>query len=59
MNPQIETERKGLSPWLKWLVAAWLTGSLLFAHGCHGDEDHELWAFSLCRLRLSVFAEER
>ena len=29
---------------LKWLLAAWLLGSLLFAHGCHGpDEDHELF----------------
>jgi hypothetical protein len=31
---------------LRWLMAAWLTGSLLFAHGCHGDEDNEL--FSAC-----------
>ena len=31
-------------PYLKWVLAAWLLGSLLFAHGCHGpDEDHELF----------------
>ncbi len=29
---------------LKWLAAAWLGASLLFAHGCHGNEDHELFA---------------
>jgi hypothetical protein len=28
---------------LKWLFAAWLAATLLFAHGCHGDEDHELF----------------
>jgi hypothetical protein len=29
--------------WAKWLLAAWVAGALLFAHGCHGDEDHELF----------------
>jgi hypothetical protein len=28
---------------LKLLLAAWLLASLLFAHGCHGNEDHELF----------------
>jgi hypothetical protein len=28
----------------KWTLAVALLGSLLFAHGCHGDEDHELFA---------------
>lgn len=27
----------------KWLIAAFVLASLLFAHGCHGDEDHELF----------------
>lgn len=27
---------------LKTIFAAALLGSLLFAHGCHGNEDHEL-----------------
>jgi hypothetical protein len=26
----------------KWTLATALLGSMLFAHGCHGDEDHEL-----------------
>lgn len=31
-----------------WLLAAWLAGSLLFAHGCHGaDQDHELFTSAL------------
>jgi hypothetical protein len=30
---------RGLS-WPLWL----LCGYLLFAHGCHGDEDHELFS---------------
>jgi hypothetical protein len=31
------------STWLRWILIAWLGASLLFAHGCHGDEDHELF----------------
>ncbi len=27
----------------RWLILAALTGQLVFAHGCHGDEDHELF----------------
>jgi hypothetical protein len=27
----------------KWTLAFGLLGSLLFAHGCHGDDDHELF----------------
>ncbi|MBI2804429.1 MAG: hypothetical protein HYX68_05520 [Planctomycetes bacterium] len=30
----------------RWLFAAALLASMLFAHGCHGDEDHEL--FTTC-----------
>jgi len=28
---------------LKWALAAWVLASLLFAHGCHGNQDHELF----------------
>jgi hypothetical protein len=28
---------------LKWMLAAGVLASLLFAHGCHGNEDHELF----------------
>lgn len=35
----------GARPWWgRWLVAGLLGGYLLVAHGCHGDEDNELWA---------------
>ena len=27
---------------LQGILLAWLFASILFAHGCHGDEDHEL-----------------
>jgi hypothetical protein len=27
----------------RWLLLAALLGQLVFAHGCHGDEDHELF----------------
>jgi hypothetical protein len=29
---------------LQGMLFAWLFASILFAHGCHGDEDHELVA---------------
>ena len=25
----------------RWIAVAFLASQLLFAHGCHGDEDHE------------------
>jgi hypothetical protein len=28
----------------RWMAFILLAGYLLFAHGCHGDEDHELLA---------------
>ena len=31
---------------VRCLLGGWLLTSLLFAHGCHGDEDHEL--FTAC-----------
>jgi hypothetical protein len=27
----------------RWLIIATIAGQLVFAHGCHGDEDHELF----------------
>ncbi len=36
-------KRKQVFLILKWTLAAWVLASLLFAHGCHGNEDHELW----------------
>src|SRR5205085_7537137 len=30
--------------WLSWFAVVILGGYLLFAHGCHGDEDNELLA---------------
>ncbi len=27
----------------RWLALAALAAALLYAHGCHGDEDHELF----------------
>jgi hypothetical protein len=37
----------GLPGWGRWLLlaaGAGLLGYLLFCHGCHGDEDNELFA---------------
>jgi hypothetical protein len=36
-----EPARRG---WWRYGVALALAGYLLFAHGCHGDEDNELFA---------------
>ncbi len=30
--------------WRLWTALALLAGYLLFCHGCHGDEDNELFA---------------
>ena len=30
--------------WWRYVAALLLGGYLLFAHGCHGDEDNELFA---------------
>jgi len=32
--------------WRLGLALLMLVGLLLFAHGCHGDEDHELWSLT-------------
>jgi MYXO-CTERM domain-containing protein len=38
-----EAPPKRVAPW-GLVVLALLAGYLLFAHGCHGDEDNELFA---------------
>lgn len=47
MNDTIQRQRQAApvfcSTLAKWLLAALALGSLLFAHGCHGDNDHELF----------------
>jgi hypothetical protein len=42
---------------LKGLLFTWLFASILFAHGCHGDEDHEL--FGLVRSSFIAVHGER
>ncbi len=42
-RPHAERGNEGLFLILKWALAAGMLASLLFAHGCHGDEDHELF----------------
>jgi hypothetical protein len=37
-----EEVRRGGPAWVRVVAAALLVGYLLFAHGCHGDEDNEL-----------------
>jgi hypothetical protein len=48
--PQRRRNPAAMSAAARWcvrgLLAAWLLASMLFAHGCHGDEDHEL--FTAC-----------
>ena len=37
--------REALRHWAWWLIAAFLLAALpIFLHGCHGDEDNELFA---------------
>jgi hypothetical protein len=36
-------EPTGLAVFARWVAFVLLAGHLLFAHGCHGDEDHELF----------------
>jgi hypothetical protein len=43
-----EPARRG---WWRYGVALALAGYLLFAHGCHGDEDNELFACFRSNLR--------
>ena len=42
------SEGQGASPmkwldWIFWIAVAIALGLLLFCHGCHGDEDNELF----------------
>ena len=42
--------------WKRWLTLALLGGYLLFCHGCHGNEDDELFgALDLHRLSAVTF----
>ncbi len=43
LRSQTEFGNEALFAILKWALAAWVLASLLFAHGCHGNEDHELF----------------
>ena len=45
-----------VSPIAKALLAAWLLASLLFAHGCHGDADHELFGILRSSVRCDSIA---
>jgi hypothetical protein len=43
-NRPEEGQGGGKGRW-QWIVFLLLAGFLLFAHGCHGDEDNELFAW--------------
>jgi hypothetical protein len=39
----LRAQRKPICAYLlQGILLAWLFASILFAHGCHGNEDHEL-----------------
>jgi hypothetical protein len=38
-----ERGNKMWQPWIRWAGLILLGGYLLFSHGCHGDEDNELF----------------
>jgi len=42
---------------LRGMLLVAVLASILFAHGCHGDEDHEL--FNLLRACVAVAHDER
>jgi hypothetical protein len=48
-----KTERR----WIGWLALALVGGYLLFCHGCHGDEDNELFTASACAQASRVASE--
>ena len=48
-DPPLARTQRTLRP-IHWAAFVLLAAHLLFAHGCHGDEDHEL----LGRLRALV-----
>jgi hypothetical protein len=41
--PETEQRMRWAAVLCRWALLAALTAHLLFAHGCHGDEDHELF----------------
>jgi hypothetical protein len=42
--PPQQARRFAKNPVLRWALFLLLAGYLLFSHGCHGDEDNELFA---------------
>jgi hypothetical protein len=42
--PGVKPAPNDAAKWFRWLALALLGGYLLFCHGCHGDEDDELFA---------------
>jgi hypothetical protein len=48
------------SPFWRWAAFLLLAGYLLFAHGCHGDEDNELftWATRMISAECRVQSDE-
>ncbi len=41
-RPILAESQRSLPAWVRVAAMALLAGYLLFAHGCHGDEDTEL-----------------
>jgi hypothetical protein len=54
-KPQAAVEGR-TCPWLRLAAVLLVCGWLLFAHGCHGDEDNELFARLLSAARPSAAA---
>ena len=44
MRFHAERGNEGLLLWIRWAGLILLAGYLLFSHGCHGEEDNELFA---------------
>jgi hypothetical protein len=43
-SPALRAQKRSVCVYLmQGLLLAWLFASILFAHGCHGNEDHELF----------------
>jgi hypothetical protein len=58
MNDQRETARSDAAMHMimaacRWTAYAVLAAQLLFAHGCHGDDDHDLFG-TLARMVRAI-----